>query len=119
MSDKQTQIQVENVLGLIKGDRFDADGLVNLYVNASANQHVTEPQREEIIGAVELQLRKDQPRLANKRFGQSNRDTREKMETYYIGLKDRFDFSKNHHKNGVKLGGHVIAGIAVIDDYIS
>lgn len=119
MSENETQRQVENILNMIDSGRFDADGLTNLYVNASSHAKLTEPQREDIISAIELRLRKDFPRIAKKKFGPTNRETREQLDTYYSGLKDRFDLSNNYHKNGVKLGGHVIAGTAVIDDYIS
>jgi len=119
MASKSIDGQVVNVLNRVRSGKLDALGLQNLYTNAHSNEDVSEVQREEIVEAVVTQLRKDHPRHAKKRFGPVNSKCRETMEEYFVELQTRFDLSANHHKNKVKLGGNVISGEAVINDYVS
>ena len=64
-------------------------------------------------------MRKDYPAVANKKFGPVIRDSRQQLEAYLEGLCLRFDLSENGHKTKVKVGGDVIKGETLINDYIS
>jgi hypothetical protein len=119
MSKSTLEEQVENVLGRVKDGLYDAAQLRSLYRNVEAEDELTDTQRENLVEAIEFHLWKDHPRQAKKILGPRNNETRNQLENYFVSLRERFDLSANHHKNKVKLGGNVIAGEALIFDYIS
>jgi hypothetical protein len=119
MTSSNIEKQVANLLEKIKSGSMTVQQLQNIFMNIEKNTEVTEEQREDLIEAITSQMRKAYPAAANKKFGPVNRDTRQKLEIYLADLCARFDMSENGHKTKVKVGGDVIKGETLVNDYIS
>jgi hypothetical protein len=119
MTNSKIQLQVATLLDKINSGTMTVQQLQNAYANAERHAEVSDEQREDLVEAVTTQMRKAYPAVANKKFGPVNRDSRQKLEEYLASLRSRFDFSKNGHKTKVKVGGDVIKGETLVNDYIS
>ena len=119
MKKSKIDQQVDTLLERIRSGVMDATQLKNCFKNVDQHPEVTDTQREELIEAISVQLRKNYPRIANQKFGPVNRDSQQKLEVYLNDLKTRFDLSANGHKTKVKVGGDVINGHTLVNDYIS
>jgi len=119
MTNSKTQQQVSTLLEKINSGAMTVQQLQNAYANTENHAEVTDEQREDLIEAITSQMRKIYPVVANKKFGPVNRDSRKKLEVYLTDLSSRFDLSENGHKTKVKVGGDVIKGETIVNDYIS
>ncbi len=119
MTQSKIQQQVSILLEKINSGGMTVQQLQNVYANTQKHPEISDLQREDLIEAITSEMRKAYPSIANKKFGRVNKDSRKKLETYLEELKSRFDLSENGHKTKVKVGGDVIAGETLINDYIS
>lgn len=119
MTTSKIEQQVANLLERVNSGKMTVQQLENAFANAENNNQVSEEQREDLIEAISLQMRMRYPSVAKKRFGPVNRESRQKLEAYLDSLKFRFDLSENGHKTKVKVGGDVIKGETLVNDYIS
>ena len=116
---KKLSDKVKTVLEVIKTKDLSAKSLGNIYNNTLNHNDLTEFEREELIEAIEKKIRTANPREAKKLFGPKDLQARELLNKVHQGLASEFDLSKNKVGLGVKTGGHMIAGRAYIDVYIS
>ena len=119
MTQSKIQQQVAILLEKINAGGMTVQQLQNAYANTENHAEVTDEQREDLIEAITSQMRKDYPAVANKKFGPVIRDSRQQLEAYLEGPCLRFDLSENGHKTKVKVGGDIIKGETLINDYIS
>lgn len=110
---------IDKLLCSITGQKYNTKELLNLYENTLKYKGVSELDRERIIEAVELQIRKTDTRAANRRFPKLSSRPREVLEELFIKINNEFDLTNNKVKNGVKTGGPMIAGKAPVNMYIS
>ncbi|WP_191287206.1 hypothetical protein [Aliiroseovarius zhejiangensis] len=119
MTNSKIQQQVSTLLDKINSGAMTVQQLQNAYANTENHADVTDEQHEDLVEAITTQMRKAYPSVANKKFGPINRDSRQKLEEYLADLRSRFDLSQNGHKTKVKVGGDVIKGETLVNDYIS
>ena len=110
---------IEKLLGLINAEKYKTRELLNLYANTVKYKDVSEMDRERIIEAVELQIRKASTREANKLFPKLYLKPKEALEALFSKVDSEFDLSENTIKNGVKTGGPMISGKAPVNVYVS
>ena len=56
MTKSSINVQVDNILGMISAEKFEADRLVSLLKNVAKNKQVTDEQSEDLVEAIEKQL---------------------------------------------------------------
>ncbi len=112
-------MEISKLISRIESGRYDEQQLVNLYRNAVARAQLSDTDRESLIEAIELQTRLRFPKAAKKIFGAKEAKARELLQKFYEELLVEYDFGNNRMKNGVKTGGHMLAGRVHIDVYIS
>ncbi len=119
MTKSKIDQQVAILLNRVNAGDMTVQQLQNAFENTEKHPDVTDTHREDLIEAITKQMRLRYPSVANKTFGAVNRDSQKKLETYLADLTGRFDFSANGHKTKVKVGGDVIKGETLVNDYIS
>lgn len=110
---------INNLILKIQSGKCSARELQNAFANANNNQKISEEQREEVIESVEHALREHHPRAAKKLLGALDSRPIEVLEEMYTEIQKAFDLSQNKVKNGVKAGGSMRSGEAVLDWHIS
>ncbi len=110
---------IPKLIQSIESGKYDDKELVNLYRNTEKYDSITEQDREQIMEAVETELRKSYPRKAKAKFGPVDARPREYLEELYNSVSGKYDLTKNTLKNGIKTGGTMISGDGYIDLYIS
>jgi hypothetical protein len=111
--------QVRKVLGDIDTQPYTYQQLTNLYTNATNHTGITDIEREILTQKVEVSMRTKFPRESSKLLGSINDKPVEILEVVYRKIIEEFDLSRNHHKNGVKIGGSKIGGRQYIAWYVS
>ena len=108
--------KVEKILNLINGGTLSKPELHTLYDNTVKFSDITEEEREQIIDAVENELRVKFPAAAKKLFGSKDAQARDKLSKIYQSISDEFDLSGNKLKNGVRLdmAHYLLAKIQVL-----
>lgn len=103
----------ESLINKISEGTYTEKELINLNTNAVRLGY------QDVIDAIELQMRKQFPRAATKEYGAKGDAAQQKLEEAYQEIKSSFDLTKNRNNNGVKVGGGIMSGDAYIDYYIS
>ena len=119
MTKSSINVQVDNILGMIIAEKFEADRLVSLLKNVAKNKQVTDEQSEDLVEAIEKQLWVTSAIKAKKIFGARNRSTCQQLQFFLDDIVTRHELSENQHKTKVKVGVNVLIGQALIYDYIS
>ena len=103
----------ESLINKISEGTYTEKELINLNTNAVRLGY------QDVIDAIELQMRKQFPRAATKEYGAKGDVAQQKLDEAYKEIQASFDLTKNRNNNGVKVGGGVMSGDAYIDYYIS
>lgn len=69
--------------------------------------------------AVQVQMRADFPRAANRMFGAKESEAVSLLEGVFHTVSESNDLSRNRVRNGVKAGGRMLSGEKHIDVYVS
>lgn len=109
---------VEETINKMKAGHYDAKGIINLCRNVNAKS-LSDEERERFLGEAEKYLREHHAVTAKKLLGPADRHAREALSELCAQAHEMYDLSKNRVGSHVKTGGHVIAGIAIVDTYIS
>lgn len=110
---------IEKILLSIGESNYSSKEMMSLYKNTEKYDQRCEYDRESILSAIELQVRKSDTRTANKFFLRLGSKPVELLESFYGQIKEEFDLSKNRVKSGVKAGGPMIAGEMPVYFYLS
>jgi hypothetical protein len=103
----------ENLINKISEGSYSEKELINLHSNGIRLGH------QDVVDTIELQMRKQYPRAASKKYGAKGNVAQTKLEAAYKEISEAFDLSKNRNNNGVKVGGGIMSGESYIDYYIS
>ena len=110
---------IDKLLSSINDQKYSTKEMLNLYENTLTYKDVSELDRERVIEAIELQIRKMDTRAANKHFTKLSDRPKEVLEELSAKIGSEFDLTKNRVKNGVKIGGPMISGKAPVNIYVS
>jgi hypothetical protein len=103
----------ESLINKISEGTYTEKELINLNTNAVRLGY------QDVIDAIEIQMRKQFPRAATKEYGAKGDAAQQKLDEAFKEIQASFDLTKNRNNNGVKVGGGVMSGDAYIDYYIS
>jgi hypothetical protein len=112
-------MKIEDLIKRIEADKFNEKQLINLYNNACSQREIDEAEKELLIDAIEKNTRLRFPRAAKRIFGAKESVASQRLESLYVTLGKKYDFTNNRLKNGVKAGGRMISGEFFIDVYVS
>lgn len=105
---------------LMQIERMDSKkSLLTIYNNAQNHPTISDNEREVLVEAIELRLREVSPSAAKKIFGGADADARDYLQAAYESAIQKFDFTENRVRNGVKTGGDMISGKVYVDVYTS
>ena len=110
---------VKKALDMIETKDYGSKELSTFYENAVKYRDITEEERELVVQAIERKIRLKNPRHAKKLFGPKDTEARELLQKIYDQVSSDYDLAQNRVGSGVKTGGHMIAGKAYVDVYIS
>ena len=112
--------RTEKALALINKEGATVRQLENLLVNIRNENKISDEDKELLIEAVSVKIKRCYPSKARSIFGNKNVEAIELLTRAhdYLSYK-KYDWSKNQLKNGVKVGGDMIAGASYISYYIS
>src|SRR5450759_1000993 len=108
-----SQEKVKQLIESIRSGKYSERELISLYNNASARGNST------VMQAIQIRMRADFPRAANRNFGAKESEANALLEGVYRNLSAEYNLTGNRLKNGVKPGGEMISGQKHIDVYIS
>lgn len=110
-------MDIDKLIGNIP--KYSEKELIALYNNAINNDRVSDVDKERVIAEIELQTRLRFPRSAKRLFGAKEKKARAILEAFYDAISEKFDFSNNVLKNGVKTGGCMLSGEYHVNLYMS
>ena len=110
---------VRKLLSDIASGEMEQKRLIALFQNAQRNDQITDEQKEELVSAIEAQLRDRFPRSAKSMFGPADRHARQLLDGVQKQVGAAIDLSRNRVLNRVKTGGDMIAGRYHLDVYVS
>src|SRR5450759_2760506 len=99
-----SQEKVKQLIESIRSGKYSERELISLYNNASARGNST------VMQAIQIRMRADFPRAANRKFGAKESEANALLEGVYRNLSAEYNLTGNRLKNGVKLGGEMISG---------
>ena len=119
MQESNISPLVRQTLNRIETKEFSSKELSSFLENTIKFSGITDEERELIIKALERKIRLKNPRHAKKLFGPKDIEARDLLQSIFDRISSDYDLSQNRVGSGVKTGGHMIAGKAYIDVYIS
>ena len=114
-----------NLLDIIRRGKLTSKGqhilanLPRLRENVSKNQVLSEVEKSFLLGEIKKHMQAQDIRRANKIYGTKEAVAQADLQAIYDELSKRYDFDKSIVKQGVKIGGDMIAGRMFVDVYFS
>ena len=125
MSKPPTPKELTNLIDMIRHGRLNARGeripinLAQITKNIRRHSGLSEDDRALLLEEAQGALRQINTRQANDLFGAKDANAKATLARIYGHISAKYDFSQNVVRNGVKIGGDMIAGRVHVDVYFS
>ena len=126
MDEESFSAVAKNLLEIIRFGKLTSEGLrvpANLQTMRDnirkETKKLTEIEQNHLLEEIKLQLQGSNPRLATKLYGPREQSAKDELQSIYDQLSLEYDFNSSTVKEGVKIGGDMIAGRLFVDVYFS
>lgn len=125
MDEKSLSQLGAKLLDIIRRGKFASKGqrapvnLVKLRDNLLKDQNLVETEKNFLLEEIKKELHIGDPRVATKIYGPKETVAKEDLQAIYDLLSEKYDFKNSIVKEGVKIGGDMIAGRMFVDVYFS
>jgi hypothetical protein len=125
MNEEDLSPPAANLLNIIRRGKLTSKGqhilanLPRLRENVSKNQVLSEVEKSFLLEEIKKHMQAQDIRRANKIYGTKEAVAKADLQAIYDELSKRYDFDKSIVKQGVKIGGDMIAGRVFVDVYFS
>lgn len=125
MDEEDLSPQGAKLLDIIRFGKLTSNGqntpanLLRLRENICKNKYLSEAEKDLLLRQIKKHMQAQDLRRANKIYGTKEAVAKADLQAIYDEISKRYDFDKSIVKQGVKIGGDMIAGRVFVDVYFS